>query len=110
MVIPPAPAAAAATTGTKREPEPSASTQTSAPSAQPSQRSGTPARDRQRPALDLVDAPLGTEDPLVGADAAVRVGHGSTWWAIDFAASAIWPGREDEPADDDRRAEEDQEL
>jgi hypothetical protein len=104
-----APRTTPATAGTMSEPEPSASTATSEPANQPSQRSGTP--------------------PGTGS------GRPSTWWmrrsgekirwyertplppSVTAAPGGRWlwrrrrPGRgEDEPADDDRRAEEHHQL
>ncbi len=51
-----------------------------------------PARHRQRPALDRVDAALGAENPLVGADRLVAVAHGRIRLPIARAASATWSG------------------
>ena len=77
--------------------------------AEPAQRH--PAGDRQRPPLDRVEAPLGPEDPLVGADRLVASRRSRQDPFPDRPRHrGDLVGGEDEPADHDRRAEEERQV
>ena len=95
---------------TAAEPEPRASDgeQRRGRVGEPAQRDA--AGHRQRPALDLVDPPLGAEDPLVGADRLAS--RRSRQHPLPDRPRRVGDliGAEDEPADQDRRDEEHREV